>query len=329
MKKHLLILFSLFISSAVFSQECSEIFISEYVEGWSNNKAIELYNPTDQSVDLSGYQLKRYSNGSSSAGSTKVLTLSGIMEPLSVYVIVIDKRDPDGEGQEAPVWDELQEKADVFECPIYDENNVMYFNGNDAMILFSTGFNLAIDRVGKIGEDPGNPSDGGGWNDVGPNYTWASNGATAWTANHSLIRKPDIQIGDFFPTNTFNVSEQWDSIPPVVYNEDGIVTGGNWESLGQHLCDCGDVIIDNIDEFNPVEITFYPNPSTQGIVELSSKNPITNLSIYAINGELMEKVVNLNTLSYKLNTSEYLSGVYLVNLKFSNGYVVTKRLIVK
>lgn len=43
--------------------QCDDIFISEYVEGWSNNKAIELYNPTDAAIDLSDYRLERYSNG--------------------------------------------------------------------------------------------------------------------------------------------------------------------------------------------------------------------------------------------------------------------------
>ena len=31
----------------------AELFISEYVEGWSNNKALEIYNPTGESIDLS------------------------------------------------------------------------------------------------------------------------------------------------------------------------------------------------------------------------------------------------------------------------------------
>ena len=43
--------------------QCDEIFISEYLEGWGNNKAIELFNPTNASVDLSDYRLERYSNG--------------------------------------------------------------------------------------------------------------------------------------------------------------------------------------------------------------------------------------------------------------------------
>src|SRR6476620_11191244 len=53
-----------------------DLFISEYVEGSSNNKAIEIYNPGTAAVDLaaSGYALKQYSNGSPSAGLTIPLT---------------------------------------------------------------------------------------------------------------------------------------------------------------------------------------------------------------------------------------------------------------
>ena len=41
----------------------TELLISEYVEGSSNNKALEIYNPTEAAVDLSQYRLRQYSNG--------------------------------------------------------------------------------------------------------------------------------------------------------------------------------------------------------------------------------------------------------------------------
>lgn len=40
-----------------------ELIISEYVEGSSNNKYIELYNPTSKAIDLSGYKLRLSANG--------------------------------------------------------------------------------------------------------------------------------------------------------------------------------------------------------------------------------------------------------------------------
>ena len=45
--------------------DCSELFISEYVEGPGNNNAIEIYNPTNASIDLTGYSVNRYGNGAS------------------------------------------------------------------------------------------------------------------------------------------------------------------------------------------------------------------------------------------------------------------------
>ncbi|MDB4089575.1 lamin tail domain-containing protein, partial [Flavobacteriales bacterium] len=135
MKKILLAIVSI-LSLSVLSAQCNELFISEYVEGWSNNKAIEIANPTNASIDLSSYELRRYSNGSSSAGPTKRIALSGNLAAYSVKVYVIDKRDSTGTGQEAPVWDTLQNQADEFICPNYAVNNMMYFNGNDAIALF-------------------------------------------------------------------------------------------------------------------------------------------------------------------------------------------------
>lgn len=47
----------------------NDLIISEYVEGSSFNKAIELYNGTDAAIDLSGYRLELYSNGSSAVNT--------------------------------------------------------------------------------------------------------------------------------------------------------------------------------------------------------------------------------------------------------------------
>jgi len=63
--KQTLLFISIVISASLFAQNtCNELFISEYVEGWSNNKALEIYNPTNSPINLSGYFVSRYSNGS-------------------------------------------------------------------------------------------------------------------------------------------------------------------------------------------------------------------------------------------------------------------------
>ena len=65
MKKSLLLL-AVIITATLNAQVCSELFISEYVEGPANNNAIEIYNPTPSSISLGGYTINRYSNGASS-----------------------------------------------------------------------------------------------------------------------------------------------------------------------------------------------------------------------------------------------------------------------
>jgi predicted extracellular nuclease len=110
MKKALLFLGLL--SSVAQAQDCTKIFISEYVEGWSNNKALEIYNPSNVAVDLSEYFVARYSNGSASATVANAVQLSGTVPARGVFVAVLDKRDQAGTGQEAPILDSLEVRAD-------------------------------------------------------------------------------------------------------------------------------------------------------------------------------------------------------------------------
>ena len=133
--KKILLVFTLFVSFTNLAQDCSELFISEYVEGWSNNKALEIYNPTSNSIDLSDYMIIRYSNGSTSASSGNAVQLTGSIGAHDVHVGVLEKLDPNGTGQEAPIWDSLQVKADAFYCPEYNTSNAWYFNWNDALVL--------------------------------------------------------------------------------------------------------------------------------------------------------------------------------------------------
>jgi predicted extracellular nuclease len=64
MNKILLSLSFVFITTFSFSQ-CNNLFISEYIEGSGNNKAIEIYNPTGFTVPLTGnFSIRMYFNGS-------------------------------------------------------------------------------------------------------------------------------------------------------------------------------------------------------------------------------------------------------------------------
>lgn len=46
------------------------LFFSEYVEGGSNNKALEIFNDSSTIVDLSTFSVRLYNNGGSDPSST-------------------------------------------------------------------------------------------------------------------------------------------------------------------------------------------------------------------------------------------------------------------
>jgi len=311
MKKTLFSLVIVLGLGTVMNGQGIELFISEYVEGWSNNKALELYNPTATAIDLSNYRLDRYSNGSTSAAGNQKLVLEGTIEPYSTFVIVLDKRDPEGEGQEAPVWEELQEKADAFFCPVYDDNNVMYFNGNDFLALVNIsggGAGFIVDSFGRAGQDPQGASElVEGWNNIPP-YTWQE-GVESWTKDKSLIRKPNVEIGDFDVLDIFDPSVEWDSIPPVIIGEDGFLVG-NWSTLGWHDCDCAPL---SISEDQLVQAKVYPNPTGAAQeVTINTELVLTSVVLYDITGKVVwsESVPAMQQYTVSINNLE--KGIYLI-----------------
>lgn len=60
---------ALTIASALSANANAEIIISQYVEGGSYNKAVEIANTGDATVTLTGYELAKSSNGGGTWGS--------------------------------------------------------------------------------------------------------------------------------------------------------------------------------------------------------------------------------------------------------------------
>lgn len=107
----------------------SELYISEYYEGLSNNKMIEITNPTSTAIDLSAYSIKKQSNGAGSWINEK--TLSGSLPAGSTLV--------------------LKNSLTALSCTFTATSVAgapMDFNGNDPIGLFKSG-NL-IDIVGNF-----------------------------------------------------------------------------------------------------------------------------------------------------------------------------------
>lgn len=117
-------------ATAMSISNASDLVISEYVEGGGFNKALELYNGTGATVDLSTYSLELYANGSATA--TAKLALSGILNNEETYVIFHRDAVPD-----------LRSKGQL------ENVSVINFNGDDAIVLKNS--DNIIDSFGQVG----------------------------------------------------------------------------------------------------------------------------------------------------------------------------------
>ncbi|WP_062261660.1 ExeM/NucH family extracellular endonuclease [Endozoicomonas arenosclerae] len=110
----------------------ADLIISEYVEGSGYEKAIELFNNTGSTVDLSNYQLVKFTNGNASSKST--LALSGSLPDGSTYVIAHSSSS-----------DAMKAKAQLL------NGSVTNFNGDDPVELQTTAGNT-VDQIGVFGD---------------------------------------------------------------------------------------------------------------------------------------------------------------------------------
>lgn len=113
----------------------TDLFISEYVEGSSLNKYLEIYNGTGAAIDLSAYTLELYSNGAVTASTT--LTLSGILASGTTLIV---------RHAEATL-----SFTNVNGVTI-SNSTVANWNGDDAIVLKHNG--TIIDSFGQVGVRP-------------------------------------------------------------------------------------------------------------------------------------------------------------------------------
>ncbi|QIR14589.1 endonuclease [Shewanella aestuarii] len=159
----------------------ADLVITEYVEGSSSNKAVEISNLGTSTINLDAdqYVLSLYSNGAVDTSNT--VTLTGTLAAGSSIVY----HNASAEEQ--------------FKVGI--ESTVTYFNGDDALVLTKNG--AVIDRLGQLGVDPGSE-----WTDP--------NDANFSTKDKTLRRKASITTGDTNATGVFpNAVNQW-----VVFDKD-------------------------------------------------------------------------------------------------------------
>ena len=162
------------VGPSVASAASTDLFFSEYVEGSSNNKALELFNDTGGPVDLAAgsYNVQMFFNGSATAGLT--INLAGTVADGDVFVLA-------NSAASAPI------------LAVADQTNgAGWFNGDDAVVLRKG--TTVLDVIGQIGSDPGTE--------------WGT-GLTS-TADNTLRRKPTITAGDPIGSDAFDPVTEWD-----------------------------------------------------------------------------------------------------------------------
>ena len=303
MKKNLLLL-SFFTATFSFAQNCSQLFISEYVEGSGNNKALEIYNPTASAIDLSGYRIERFSNGSGTSASGGVLNLSGSIAANSAFVIANGQITTTTSSPACdPILQAMANQLDgVYPAPTY-------MNGNDAIALFNGS--TMIDILGKTGD--ASMTSSSGWGDEFP---YDGSVGEVWTENHTLVRKASVQIGVSANPSSFIVSNQWDSLPQ-----------NTWSNLGTHVCSC---ISGVSDLANSISFAVYPNPSADGFFSISSSESIEFIDVVNILGQVViSEKKSSNTKFSTIDSSLLTKGIYSVRLYFSDASVAQANIIIQ
>lgn len=151
----------------------TELFFSEYIEGSSNNKALEIYNGTGAAINLgtAGYNVQMFFNGAVSAGTT--VNLTGSVADGDVFVLA-----------HALASATILAQAD-------QTSSASWYNGDDAVVLRKGS--TVIDAIGQIGLDPGTE--------------WGT--SLTSTADNTLRRKDSVCAGDPNGSDVFDPSLEW------------------------------------------------------------------------------------------------------------------------
>jgi len=206
----LFILLPLFLHS-----QTTDLIITKYGEGSSNNKFLEIFNGTGADIDLSNYSLSNCNNGCDTQDvfdypNTLTFTEGAIISHGDVYVIAHPSAD-----------DQILAAADQY--------HTYLSNGDDAYALTfvdpSSGDLTIIDIIGDMNEA-----------DIGDG--WDVAGVTEATKNHTLTRKSSVCSPNPTPWGSSNDTN--DSAGTNEEDSEWIVTDQNsgWDTLGSFSSDC-------------------------------------------------------------------------------------------
>jgi hypothetical protein len=198
------------VNIAVSSSSCApmvNLFFSEYGEGSSNNKYLEIYNPTSNPVDLSAYALANVNNEPTTAGVYEFWNSF----PAGAQILAND------------VYVIAHPSAEATILAQADHTFSFLSNGDDGFALVygtrpclpadpATGGYVIVDFIGDWNADPGTG--------------WSVAGVSNATADHTLVRKCTVTEGN----NNWSTSAGTN----VDDSEWVVLAINDWTNLGSH-----------------------------------------------------------------------------------------------
>ena len=151
----------------------ADLLLSEYVEGSSNNKALEFFNGTGAPIDLAtgAYNVQIFFNGAATAGAT--INLTGTVATGDVFVLAATS-------------------ASATILAVADQTTgASLYNGDDAIVLRKG--TVVVDSFGQVGVDPGTE--------------WGA--GLVSSADNTLRRSATVIAGDTDPSDAFDPAAQW------------------------------------------------------------------------------------------------------------------------
>ena len=181
------------------STNATDIFISEYAEGSSNNKYIEIFNATGAEVSLNNYGLPSVGNAPTTAGEYEFWNGD-----------IFGANDSIADGNTYVVCHPQADQVILDKC---DATHQYLSNGNDgyALVKGTESDYVVVDWLGNFDGDPG---DG-----------WDVCGITEATKDHTLIKKDGAEGNSDWADSSGTNSDDCDWI---VNDKD------DWNDLGVH-----------------------------------------------------------------------------------------------
>ena len=197
--------------------EAAPLFFSEYAEGSSNNKYLEIYNPTSETVDLAGYAFPSVSNAPTTVGVHEywnAFTEGASIAAGDVYVIAHGSSDP----------------AILAEA---DQTHNYLSNGDDgyALAFGSEEDHIILDVVGDFNGDPGS--------------AWDVAGVSGATKDHTIVRKLSVTQGN--TDWTASAGTNADDSEWLVFDQNTWTYLGSHEEMSDDIPGCTDESAFNYD----------------------------------------------------------------------------------